>query len=246
MKILVVEDEDALARGLVFNFEQEGYDVLRAADGRRALELFDEAATANGGRGRIDCVVLDLMLPGQSGYDICRELRNRDERVPILVLSARSLAEDKAQAFDCGTDQYMTKPFDLRELLSRVQNLIKRRLPDRSPQHKEPGETVRRFGDVTVDFETFEVTVAGEVHTLTTLEMKLLRYFVDHEGRVLPRTEILDRVWGNEANVTTRTIDNFVMRLRKILDTSDQKESHIRSVRGTGYRFFGTQDDVTD
>lgn len=240
MKILVVEDEDALAQGLVFNFEQEGYDVLRAANGGTALELFESADPP------IDCVVLDLMLPGQSGYDICREIRVRDQRVPVLVLSARTLAEDRAQAFDCGSDQYLTKPFDLGELLSRVRNLIDRRLPERGTRSPESHSATRTFGDVSVDFETFEVTVEDVTHELTTLQTNLLKYFVENEGRVLSREAILDNVWGDDANVTTRTVDNVVMRLRKILDVNPERGSHIRSVRGTGYRFISAPSDASD
>lgn len=242
MKVLVVEDEQALAQGLVFNFEQEGYQVLRAGDGPTALEMFRAADPP------VDCVILDLMLPGQSGYEICREIRTHDQRTPVLVLSARTLAEDKALAFDCGTDQYMTKPFDLVELLSRVRNLIERRLPERTPAADElvAEPEYETFGDVRINFDAFEVTVGGVTRELTTLEMKLLRFFVENEGRVLSRYEILDSVWGSEANVTTRTIDNFVMRLRKMVDTSADKPSHIRSVRGTGYRFVRDSDEATD
>ncbi len=236
MRILVVEDEDALAEGLVFNFEQEGYDVRRAAEGPTAIELFTTADPP------FDCVILDLMLPGQSGYEICKEMRKHDQRTPVLVLSARTLAEDKALAFDAGTDQYMTKPFELGELLSRVRNLIERRLPERSPSQPEESQ-VERFGDVEIDFDSFEVRVGGTPKQLTTLEMKLLRFFLEHSGRVLSRYEILDRVWGNDANVTTRTIDNFVMRLRKILDTDPRRPSRIRAVRGTGYRFVRDDSD---
>lgn len=238
MRILIVEDEVALAAGLKFNFEEEGYDVVVVGDGPSALEAFNSQKQES----PFDLVILDLMLPGMSGYETCREIRKIDTEVSVLVLSARTLSEDKAQAFDCGSDQYMTKPFALPELLSRVRNLLeRRRLPRATGEGDEatakPTEPVE-FGNVRVDYSTFEVHVGDAVHSLTTMEMDLLRYFIEHEGVVLSRSQILEDVWDVRSQVTTRTIDNFVMRLRKILDTDSNLPSHIVSIRGTGYRFF--------
>jgi len=235
MRILLVEDEDAMALGLKFNFEQEGYTVDLAGDGPTALKLFREADPP------MDLVILDLMLPGMSGYEVCREIRTVDKLVPIVVLSARTLSEDKMHAFDCGTDQYMTKPFALPELLNRVRNLMDRY---RTIQKASRGEvveakapTVYHFDHCTVNFQSFEVTAQGKTHNLTTLEMQLLRYFIEHEGQVLSRHEILERVWDPSADVTTRTIDNFVLRLRKVIEPDPSRPQYILSVRGTGYRF---------
>lgn len=229
-RIMIVEDEDAIASGLKFNFEQEGYEAHVFRDGPSSLGFLDEHA------GDIDLVVLDLMLPGMSGYEICRAIRERDGRLPILVLSARTLSEDKAHAFDCGTDQYMTKPFALPELLSRVRNLLQRhgrmRLDAESRARDE-----YEFGDVQVNFRTFELRNGEQVHRLTTMEMQLLRYFIEHEGAVLSRTEILRDVWEQSAEITTRTIDNFVLRLRKYIESDPANPGHLLSVRGTGYRF---------
>lgn len=243
MRILIVEDEDALAEGIKFNFEQEGYDVLLARDGRAGLQLFQSADPP------VDCIILDLMLPGMSGYEVCTAIRDRDKLVPILVLSARTLSEDKMHAFDCGTDQYMTKPFALPELINRVKNLLERQRTLLQSQRTETAakpEDVRHFDNVTVNFTTYEVTVGERKHNLTTLEMQLLKYFLEHPGKVLARHEILENVWDPEAEVTTRTIDNFVLRLRKILEPDPTRPRYILSVRGTGYRFVAPEEPTSN
>jgi DNA-binding response OmpR family regulator len=242
MRILVVEDEEALSEGLKFNFEQEGYEVVLAGDGPTALKLFQDPERP------VDLVVLDLMLPGMSGYEICRAIREIDELVPILTLSARSLSEDFTLAFDAGTDQYMTKPFKLPELLSRVKNLLNRsarteRNATRAPAGAKPATF--DFGAVNVDFKKFEVTANGRTQTLTTQEMELLRHFIQHDGEVLSRLDILDTVWDHNPDVTMRTIDNFVLRLRKIIETDPSNPKHIISVRGTGYRFLAKPPETT-
>lgn len=235
MRILLVEDEDAMALGLKFNFEQEGYTVDLAGDGPTALNLFRAAEPP------MDLVILDLMLPGMSGYEVCREIRTTDKKVPIMVLSARTLSEDRMHAFDCGTDQYITKPFALPELLNRVRNMMERHRTiekgARSEQVPQKGPMEYHFDHCTVNFQSFEVLAQGKTHNLTTLEMQLLRYFIEHEGQVLSRHEILERVWDPSADVTTRTIDNFVLRLRKVIEPDPSRPQYILSVRGTGYRF---------
>lgn len=233
--ILIVEDEEALAAGLKFNFEQEGYDVLLAGDGPTALQLFQAASPP------VSLVILDLMLPGMSGYETCTAIRSLDKRVPVLVLSARTLSEDTMHAFDCGTDQYMTKPFALPELLNRVKNLLERHrtlLQSRETSIDQPASTqsVAEFGNVKVNFRTFEVLVGGRRHNLTTLEMQLLRFFIE-PNEVLSRQKILEHVWDETADVTTRSIDNFVLRLRKVIEPDPAQPKYILSVRGTGYRF---------
>ncbi len=233
MRILIVEDEEALSEGLKFNFEQEGYAVILAGDGPTALKHFQNPQTP------VDLVILDLMLPGMSGYETCRAIRVIDDLVPILTLSARSLSEDFALAFDAGTDQYMTKPFKLPELLSRVRNLLSRSARTvQSPRSAAAAELATfDFGSVHVEFKKFEVTANGRTQSLTTQEMELLRYFILHDGEVLPRLDILDAVWDHNPDVTVRTIDNFVLRLRKIIEVDPASPRHILSVRGTGYRF---------
>ena len=234
MKMLIVEDEEALAKGLKFNFEQEGFDVIWAGDGTTAMRMF---AAAN---PPIELVLLDLMLPGMSGYEVCRQMRQQDPRVSILVLSARTLSEDRAMAFDCGTDQYLSKPFALPELLTRVRNLIERRRSmfsaTESPKLAEPSLLTIGEG-VTVDFDRFELCVQGATQPLTTMELQLLRYFFQHEDKVLSRTQIMQDVWGDTAGFGSRTIDNFVLRLRKLIEPDPANPRHFLSVRGTGYRF---------
>ena len=232
-RILVVEDEESLARGLKFNFEQEGYAVTVAGDGKSALAEFLSAEP------RFDLVLLDLMLPGMSGYDVCRAMRDRDDRVPILILSARTLSDDKIQAFDVGSDQYVTKPFSLAEVLARVRNLLARRPVAAVKSAGQPSASFT-FDDVTIDFERFAVSIdRGEPirHDLTTLETHLLRFFVENEGRVLSRQDILENVWPANSDVTTRTIDNFVLRLRRMIEADPANPRYFLSVRGTGYRF---------
>ena len=232
MRILIVEDELTLAEGLAFNFQHEGYQVDLAGDGPTALQQLEEANPP------VDIVILDLMLPGMSGYEICREIRRNTVDLPILVLSARTLSEDKAQAFDAGTDQYMTKPFALPELLSRVRNLLERRT-------RHGGldiDTRYVFANVTIDFPSFQLTVDQQTHNLTKTEMELLRYFIDHEGVVLSRHQILRDVWGEPDAITTRSTDNFVMRLRRMIEPDASQPRHILSVRGTGYRFVSDPD----
>ncbi len=237
MRILIVEDESALADGLKFNFEQEGFEAVVAGDGDAALKSFRQA------NPRFNLVLLDLMLPGMNGYEICREIRLIDKQVPILVLSARTLSEDRTAGFDAGCDQYMSKPFNLDELLSRVRNLIERHPIDNSslpavPRELEPEPDVRQFGNAKIDFSRFELTVRDQTHDLTTMEVQLLRYFLDNDGKVLSRGQILEDVWGSDSNVMPRTIDNFVLRLRKLIELNPSAPRHILSVRGTGYRFL--------
>ncbi|MCH8828402.1 MAG: response regulator transcription factor [Planctomycetes bacterium] len=243
MKILIVEDEEAIAEGLKINFEHEGYEAVIAADGPTALAYLDEDLSG------FDLVILDLMLPCMSGYEACREIRARDEHLPILVLSARTLSEDKSQAFDCGSDQYMTKPFALAELLSRVRNLLARRSGSAAAdaaRDRRKIPAVFRFDGITVDFEKFLVTVEGSSMELTTMELDLLRYFIQNEGIVLSRAQILRDVWSESPDIVSRTVDNFVMRLRKIFEKNPASPRYIVSIRGTGYRFSTSDDSLTN
>ncbi len=257
MRLLIVEDEPAMAEGLKFNFESEGYDVMLVGDGFRAMELFTQiyhpdAETEAEPVAPFDAIVLDLMLPGMSGYDICKQLREMDPQVPVLVLSARTLTEDRMQAFDCGSDQYLTKPFELAELLNRVKNLIERnRTKDRNRDQTpavpkvSPGETSPPteqkfvFPQFELDLNRYELKVGEETHELTSRELELLRYFIDHEGLVLSRAQIMEDVWDDPSDLTTRTIDNFVLRLRKYIEPDPANPQQILSVRGAGYRFVG-------
>lgn len=242
MRILIVEDEEALALGLKFNFEQEGYEVLLAGDGPTALKLFEDKTAP------VDLIILDLMLPGMSGYEICTAIRQQNKTIPILVLSARALSEDRMHAFDCGTDQYITKPFVLPELLNRVRNLLERHktllTAAKIETPESDGRTQYKFAHFTVNPQSFEVVTGDKRQSLTTQEMQLLKYFIDHEGKVLSRFQILDEVWDEQVDITTRTIDNFVLRLRKLIEPDPARPQYILSVRGTGYRFVSGRADA--
>jgi DNA-binding response OmpR family regulator len=229
VRILIVEDEEHLAIGLKYNFEAEGYEVAVAGDGPSALRVFLEKP--NG----VDLVILDLMLPGMSGYETCTAMRAIDKEVPIVALSARSLSEDRTRAFECGVDQYITKPFDLRELLSRVRIMLERGPSQRGAKEEET--SVVEFGDARIDFRKYEVTVKNVPHKLTPIELKLLELLVRNEGVVFTRGEILEKVWGISPPPATRTVDNFMVRLRKHFEVDPAQPRHFLSVRGAGYRF---------
>ena len=236
--ILVVEDEKHLAAGIKYNLEAEGYRVTAMGDGPSALRFIEE------NRGDVDLVVLDLMLPGMSGYAVCESLRASDDIMPILILSARTLAEDRTRGFDVGADQYLTKPFDLDEFLSRIRgllNLSARRL-DCVPQRPEPIASYA-FGDVEIHFDSLEATVRGETVRMTQLEMKLLRYFVENEGRIVTRRELLENVWVLPGHLNTRAPDQFILRLRKAFEPDPAHPRHFLTLRDAGYRFIAKPDE---
>jgi DNA-binding response OmpR family regulator len=206
--ILVVEDDPHIANGIQFNLEAEGYFVTVLSEGPAAVAFFKEHQQA------VDLVILDLMLPGMSGYAVCEEIRQLDVDLPVLILSARTLTEDRVRGFNVGADVYLQKPFDLEELLSIVRNLLGRRARPRTEgeiRGGRNGDEVYRFGRAEINFDTYQVTVAGEPVRLTTLELKLLRYFIEREGSVVTRGELLEQVWGLPHTITTRTVDNFIV-----------------------------------
>ncbi len=233
--IIVVEDEAHLAVGIKYNLEAEGYRVSLCNDGPSALKLIEHDAAS------VDLVVLDLMLPGMSGYAVCETIRQWGLDIPILMLSARTLPEDRTRGFEVGTNQYMSKPFDLDELLARVKNLLRRGRPGNS----EAAANVRRepvnqlaFGNVRVDFQAHQLWVNDEPVSMTTREFKLLKYFVENAGRVISRAELLRQVWNQPAEVQTRTVDQFVLRLRKTIEKDPTHPRHLLTLRDAGYRFL--------
>lgn len=232
--ILIVEDDPHIANGIQFNLEAEGYFVTVLAEGPAAVSFFQEHQQA------VDLMILDLMLPGMSGYAVCEQVRQLDVDLPVLILSARTLTEDRVRGFNVGADVYLQKPFDLEELLSIVRNLLGRRGRSR-PEEGRPGsrngDEVYRFGQAEINFDTYQVTVARESVRLTTLELKLLRYFIEHEGSVVTRGELLEHVWGLPHTITTRTVDNFIVNLRKYFEADPARPRYFLSVRGAGYRF---------
>ncbi len=236
--ILVVEDEEHLATGIRYNLDAEGYRVTTVGDGPSALKILQENPR------EIDLVILDLMLPGMSGYAVCEALRGTDRELPVLILSARTLTEDRTRGFDVGANQYLTKPFDLDEFLSRVKNLLALHGPHRSGRSGASGPVVScQFGGAKVNFETFEASISGEPIRMTQLEMTLLRYFVENEGRVVPRSELLENVWGLPGNLNTRAPDQFIRRLRKTFEPDPAQPRHFLTIRDAGYRFVAEPDE---
>jgi two-component system alkaline phosphatase synthesis response regulator PhoP len=233
--ILIVEDEEHLAIGIKYNLLAEGFTVTNVADGQSALELLGRTAD------RVDLVVLDLMLPGMSGYAVCEAMRAAGNHVPVVMLTARTLVEDRIRGFDAGTDVYLQKPFDLDELLSIVRSLLSRRpaAPRLAEDPPAEGGNVFRFGQARVNFDTWEARFKDRPIRLTNLEMKLLRYLVEHEGVVVSREELLKRVWGLTRSPATRTVDTFMFNLRKAFEEDPSRPVHFLSIRGTGYRFVG-------
>ncbi len=234
IKILLVEDEQHLAVGIKYNLEAEGYNVTAAGDGKTALDHLESD-------GSPDLVILDLMLPGMSGYKVCETIRASGNDTPVLILSARTLPEDRAQGFDVGADQYLTKPFELDELIVRVKNLLSRHAR-RSPATSGSGPSEIEFGDAQVNFETHQITVSGVEVKLTALEMKLLEYFVRNQGRVIPRGELLENVWDMPANINTRAPDQIIRRLRKTFERLPAEPRHFRTIRDAGYRFVADRE----
>ncbi len=229
-RILVVEDEAHLAEGLVFNLEAEGHEVEAVGDGAAAAERLA------GPESGFDLVVLDVMLPGLSGFEIARRTRASGNYVPILMLTAKDDAADVVRGIEEGADDYLTKPFKLDELLARSRALLRRRRWDGSGEDDGVPSEVR-FGQVVVRFDRFEIETPEATHTLTPREAGLLRALVEREGEAVPRGELLESVWGLRPDTQTRVVDSFVVRLRRYVEEDPAKPKHIVSVRGHGYRF---------
>lgn len=232
-RLLVVEDEDHLATGLKLNLELEGYDVTVAGTAREAGEALVD------GRA-VDAIVLDVMLPDLDGFELCKRLRESGNYVPVVMLTARNAAEDRVRGLEVGADDYLVKPFELGELLARVRSMLRRRAWERARQHgatARPSSTSVVLGDARIDFESHEVERAGEPIKLTRLELDLLRYFLEHPGKVLSREHLLEEVWKLHGYSTARTVDNFVFRLRRHFEKDPTDPRYFVSVRGAGYKF---------
>lgn len=224
VKILIVEDESDMLNGLRDNFEYEGYQVIAVKDGEEGLKR----AAAD----KPDLVVLDVMLPKISGLEVCKRLRQRS-RVPILMLTARGQEVDKVAGLETGADDYVTKPFSIRELLARVKALLRRSDPGRQPIQGYS------FGGVSVDFVVHQATRSGKPLEFSTKELDLLRYFILHRGETLSRDRLLEDVWGYENYPTTRTVDTHVMKLRQKVEEDASHPKFILTLHGTGYKFVG-------
>ena len=221
--IAVIEDDPAISRGLRDNLEYESYHVVCASDGESGYRLIQE--------NHPDLVILDLMLPKLSGYELCRRLRTEGVSTPILMLTARAEEVDRVLGLDLGGDDYVTKPFSIPELLARVRALLRRAKAQESPPHE------LRFEDVVVDFRSYEASKANQAVSLTRKEFGLLRLFASRPGEVLTRDELLNEVWGYESYPTTRTVDNHIATLRSKLERNPSEPRHLLTVHGVGYKF---------
>jgi two-component system alkaline phosphatase synthesis response regulator PhoP len=222
-RILVVEDETAIAFGLQVDLMNEGYDVEIEADGECALQRARKEP--------FDLILLDVMLPGKDGFEVCRDLRRSGSKTPIIMLTAKTQEAEKVLGLEIGADDYVTKPFSPRELRARVKAALRRTSGDEA--------RVYRFGDAEVDFGRCELRRAGKPVDLTALEFKLLAALIRSGGKVLSRDRLLDLVWGHDTFVTDRVVDNHVVTLRKKVEPDPSRPRYIVSVRGLGYRFDG-------
>ena len=228
-RILLVEDEENYRVPLAFSLRRDGFDVVQAADGGAAVEAF-EAAGPSGG-GAIDLVLLDLMLPRLSGIEVCRRIR-RTSTVPVIMLTARDSEADTVVGLRIGADDYVTKPYSYRELLARVNAVLRRS----HGEEQEPAEPVLEVGRVRMDVERHEVTVDGEAVAMPLREFELLELFMRHPGRVLARGEIIDRVWGADYVGDTKTLDVHVKRIRAKIEVEPGEPKLLITVRGVGYK----------
>ena len=224
-KILVVEDEPNMVAGLRDNFEFEGYQVITARDGVEGLQrALDESP---------DLVVLDVMMPRMSGLEVCKQLRAKRGSIPIIMLTARGQEVDKVVGLELGADDYVTKPFSIRELLARVKAVLRRTAVVPKDQDR------RSFGEVEVDLRKCRVLKSGKVIDISSKEFELLKYFIIHSGETLSRDRLLEDVWGYDNYPTTRTVDTHLVRLRQKLEPNPDQPQYFLTVHGTGYRFVG-------
>jgi DNA-binding response OmpR family regulator len=243
--VLIVEDEKHLADGLRFNLEAEGYKVEVAGDGETALTLLLSPDRP------FDMVILDVMLPGKSGFEVAAELRQAGQFVPLLMLTARGQPQDVLRGFESGADDYLTKPFELAILIARLRSLFRRyewirrdhddrAAPETAPAPGRTGDeflTDFSFAGKTIDFARLELRAGSRTIRLTLMEAEFLQHLARHEGKVVARKSLLEDVWGLREDTDTRAIDNFVVRLRKYVEEVPSKPRHLLTVRGLGYRF---------
>lgn len=226
--LLIIEDEESIGEGLVFNFEAEGFDVILVNNGSDAIKLIKS------NHEKISTIMLDLMLPQIDGFEILKKTRALADRIPILVLSAKSLEQDRIKAFELGADDYVTKPFSLSEIILRVKRLVQRK----KWYKPESGVSIQKFGTTLFDPENLTITQKnGHILRISPTEGLLIQVFIDNENKILTRTELLQKVWQYEATTETRTVDVFVGKLRKYIETDPARPIFILSVRGVGYTY---------
>jgi len=234
--IVLVEDEEHLAQGLLFNLEAEGYRTRHFADGAEALAWLLDTPMA------IGAILLDVMLPGKDGFEIVSALREHELYFPVLMLTARSNPQDVLEGLNAGADDYLPKPFDLEILLVRLKSMLRRAswqrpLTSDQPPPK-PSSDLYSFNGREIHFDTLELVAPNRTTHLTLMEADLLRYFADHEGQIVPRKDILEQVWRLHEDTDTRAIDNFIVRLRRYIEDDPSSPKHLLTVRGIGYRFI--------
>ncbi|MGB5240234.1 MAG: response regulator transcription factor [Prochlorococcaceae cyanobacterium] len=231
-RLLIVDDDDGIRTTLEEALAQEGFDVACAADGRQAIRQFD-ASQRQGATG-FDLVLLDLMLPGVGGLDVCRHLRRHDSHIPILMVSARDTETDRVLGLELGADDYLVKPFGLRELVARCRALLRR--SQQTIERFPVGEVVHHRG-LTLYPDEFRVTRDGETVNLSPKEYRLAEFFMQNPGRVWSRNQLIDQIWGTDYVVDTKTVDVHIRWLREKLEANPSAPEHILTVRGFGYRF---------
>jgi two-component system, OmpR family, alkaline phosphatase synthesis response regulator PhoP len=225
--ILLVEDEENLLKIIKLNLELEGYAVTPAVTGIEALKEFR--------KNSFDLILLDVMLPEMNGFDVCEEIRKENKDVPVLFLTAKGSGEDRVQGLKLGADDYLTKPFNLEELLLRIQILLKRS-SNNKPESGIPD--IFRFGSNEINFITYEINDAnGEKTQISKREIALLKLLIERKGEVISREEILDKVWGTDVYPSSRTIDNYILAFRKYFEKNQREPQHFHSIRGVGYKF---------
>jgi two-component system alkaline phosphatase synthesis response regulator PhoP len=225
-RILLCEDEESLILTLRDRLQSEGYDTSVATDGEAALEAASKKS--------FDCILLDIALPKKNGFDVCRDLRQRGVQTPVLMLTARGQVIDRVLGLKLGADDYVTKPFEMAELLARIEALLRR-----SRTLASSSSDAYAFGNVEVDFRRAEAKRDGTAVELSGLEFKLLRYLVEHRGSVLTRDELLEKVWGYDATPVTRTVDVHIASLRQKLEANPARPEFILTLHGLGYKFIG-------
>jgi len=225
--ILVVEDDAAILAGLCDLLEGEGFAVHRATNGRKALQVYQSA--------KPDLILLDIMIPEKSGYDVCREIRRTDQATPIVMLTAKGQEVDKVVGLELGADDYIVKPFGVNELLARVRAALRRARPE--SHSKKPDDRPISFGAVRIDPRTLKGTRGKSEFSLSLRELRLVQLLVGHEGEALDRFRILDEIWGVKYEGTTRTLDQHVAKLRQKIEDDPADPRHIQTVHGVGYRF---------
>jgi two-component system alkaline phosphatase synthesis response regulator PhoP len=227
-RVLVVEDEEHLLEGIKLNLELEGYEVVGVKNGKKAIEIFESQ--------RFNLVLLDVMLPEMDGFTVCERIRIKDPDVPVLFLTAKDESQDKIQGLKIGADDYMTKPFNLEELLLRVKGLIKRNVKSTAKDHSKT--SIYKFGDNEINFLTFEAKgIDRKPIKLTKREAAFLKILIDRKNEVVSRQHILQTAWDYDVMPTTRTIDNFILTFRKYFEIDSRNPKHFFSIRGVGYQF---------